>query len=151
MVRQDAVTQRVRSDGVTFLDSNGTLSEPVQEVMQFLLKVRAEMERTVDLMRKVARLGLLTRSKSEHFANHGGHHLYIIDWKSVSTNRAISGELARDLPLQRVLHAHAVSLVQIGRLRALEMNRSEGSSQTAISQSSIGDFLDALGGELRAD
>lgn len=150
MVREDAILKQSSSDSLPFLAPHGGLSEAVRKVEQFLVECRSEMQNTLKQMRKVERLGLLVRLKLEGLDRRDKHKLFVIDWKAVNENKAVSAALSKDILLQRVLHAHAVSLVQIRGLRALERRLGSASGGRASPDSDLEDFLDAVGGALRA-
>lgn len=150
LVRQDAITAKDEPDTAPFLASHGGLSEPVRKVQQFLIECRSEMEKTAKLMRKVDRLGLLERLALKDLDRRDRNRLFVVNWQAVNRSKAIAAELSKDISLQRVMHAHAVSLMQIGRLRACESGHVLASGQSAAPNSDLEGFLDAVGDALQA-
>ena len=150
MVRQDAILREATPNSHPFLATNGGLSEPVRMVQRFMVERRSEMARTTTLMRTVARLGLLTRFRADGLARRDRAKLFVIDWKSLNRSRAASAELSKHLALQRVLHAHAVSLNHLERVRALQADRVTTPGPQARRDDDFEEFLDAVGGALRA-
>ncbi len=151
-VRQGAITKVSTPGAVPFLRPDGSLSEPVEKSQKFLARCRSDAEKTSRLMRKAARLGLFRRFKSKDLARKDRNRLFVIDWRLLNANRAVTSELSRDLLLQRVLHAHAVSLGQMDRLRALEARRGLEATGVREKQDSFLDgFMDAVGSALDAE
>ena len=150
MVRHDAVLREAAPNAHPFLAAHGGLSEPVRKVQRFMVERRSEMVKTATLMRTIARLGLFARFTAEDLARNDKAKLFVIDWTSLNRSKAASAELSKNLALQRVLHAHAVSLNQLERVRALEADRMTTHGPHTQHNNDFEDFLDAVGGALRA-
>ena len=151
VVRRDAIFKFGMAGALPFVEATGELSAPVREIQQFLLACSAEMEATKRAMRKVARLNLLVRPQPGVFSGNTANRFFVVDWKSAKANRAISRELSKDISLQRVLHAHAVSLGQVNRLKTLEQGLPENINRAPEREQDIEEFLDAVGGSLSSD
>ena len=150
LVREDAITAADEPESSPFLASHGGLSEPVRKVQRFLIECRSEMEKTAKLMRKVDGLGLFERLVLKDLDRRDSNSLFVINWKTVKKSRATTVELSKDILLQRVLHAHSVSLIQIGRLRACQSGAAQAPVQSAVPNSDLEGFLDAVSDALRA-
>ena len=150
-VCQDAVISDQFADRhcVPFFSSDGQLSEPVRAIEGFLSKLKAERSRTDLMMKKIARLDILVKLRIDDFTGMSGKPFFRIDWKRLTKNKAIQGALARDIELQRLLHAHEVSLHQFARLRALEACGSRDRHTLVAEGPDRNEFLEALSDALQ--
>ena len=77
--------------------------------------------------------------------------LFLINWKRLYADCALLSALSGDLVQQSILHAHAVSLIQIGKLRALQAeDRIRAAEHVGIPPGFEG-FLDAISTAVKND
>ena len=152
-VRTDAIIhdQKACPENLPFLTECGGHSEHVQKVHDFLRKMEAETDKTRQMMKKIVRMGLLTSYRPLDLTRKDRNQFLMINWQRVNENTALAGALSKDIALQRVLHAHAISLLHIRRLRALEAEAPVMKDQNAKPTADVDGFLEALGSALETE
>lgn len=138
-------------ESIPYFEMTGDLSPPLRDVHTFLLEQRKELKRTALIMQKLARERLFVSYKPPYLNRADSDCLFVVDWKRLRADKLLLSKLSRDLVLQSILHAHAVSLIQIGKLRALQTdNHTLATEQVGIPQGVEG-FLDAIGTAVQND
>ncbi|WP_227268398.1 SapC family protein [Roseobacter weihaiensis] len=119
-VSADAAHGVGQPESIPYFGSSGGLSHPLQGVRSFLLEQRKEAKRTALLLQKLSQKRLFVRYTPAHLTRKDREHLFVVDWKRLYADKELVADLSQDIVLQSILHAHAVSLIQIGKLRALQ-------------------------------
>lgn len=119
-VAADAAHGIGNPESIPYFGSNGGLSHPLQGVRSFLLEQQKEAKRTALLLQKLSQKQLFVRYTPAYLTRKDRDRLFVLDWKRLYADKELVADLSQDIVLQSILHAHAVSLIQIGKLRALQ-------------------------------
>ncbi|WP_230374206.1 SapC family protein [Pontivivens ytuae] len=131
-----------RDVSVPYYDVTGEMSEETRKVRRFLLERKADMQRTRRVVDMIVDSGLLIPFKYEKLTRSDRSQIFILNQKLLAVSpRRYLPHLPADTTLQALVHAHAISLIQIGRLQALHVaqQRPPDPSTTALDG-----FLEAL-------
>lgn len=146
MILEEALQRRKTPQSLPLLTASGDLSEPVRKISQYLTQLQREDEWADRLMRKVDRSRIFKRFEYPNASRRDHSWLFTVDWKALKEAKFISASALRDVALQRVLHAQAVSLTQIRQITIIEQQ----SQSTTGGAQGLEDFLDAVGGALQS-
>ncbi len=131
-----------RDQSAPYYDASGDMSAATRQVRRFLLERKADMQRTRKVVDMVVDSGLLIPFNYEKLTRPDRGEIFILNQKLLAVSpRRYLPHLPADAELQALVHAHAISLIQIGRLQALHtaQQRPPDPSATALDG-----FLQAL-------